>query len=320
MWFGFATRKRVVNPLNELAASLCYANHFSFATRCTPKSYIMKIKTTLLLLLCALYLQAQHDYVTFAPQTYIYEITTAEADSFYHQSQYTFESESWHFHTLRDSILHDSPKEFKEIGHFIFVSIEKENVLFNLRSFNSLTAHVLNSKRDLSIQVFDNEGLTVSNSEVFLDDTRIPFQQKSKSYFLKKQKNGGFLKITAKGETIFYKLSREKGRWALVQTWQRFTYTPIGRFVTKPYRMVKGFIKYMYSGVVRKNWRHVYWSRFIPFKKLVYRIKQNSEKRGGYIVLNKPKYQPGDTVKVKAYLTNHKGKPLRRPQTLSFKG
>jgi hypothetical protein len=36
-----------------------------------------------------------------------------------------------------------------------------------------------------------------------------------------------------------------------------------------------------------------------------------SEKHKGYLVFNKPKYMPGDTVKFKAFIINKKGKPIK---------
>lgn len=48
------------------------------------------------------------------------------------------------------------------------------------------------------------------------------------------------------------------------------------------------------------------------------REQRFSQKWRGYLVFNKPKYLPGDTVKYKAFVTNLKGKPLTDSVTVAL--
>ncbi len=51
------------------------------------------------------------------------------------------------------------------------------------------------------------------------------------------------------------------------------------------------------------------------------RSRSSTSVSPGYMVLNKPKYKPGDTVRLKAYLLDrNKGKPIRKKVGLSLKG
>jgi hypothetical protein len=275
----------------------------------------MKLKTTLLLLLYSFYLQAQQDYERFAPQIYIYEITANEADTLYQKSQYSFEPSPWHFHTLRDSIMHTSPKDFKEIGHFIFVSTIEEFVNFELRSINTISAEILNNKRDLNLQVFDNQKNATNEAIVLLDNKYIPFDLQTNTYRLKKHRKGGLLRITVKDETIFYEVDKNNSTWRIVKRWRRFVSTPIGRIINTPYRWGKSSFFYGRRVILNGNWQIYNWRNFIPF----YRLFTKDRSQKGYIVLNKPKYQIGDTLKIKAYIAKYNGKPLKKAQQLKIK-
>lgn len=294
---------------------LTITNPLPYILRCILKSYIMKLKTTLLLLLCAFYLQAQKEYATSAPQTYIYEITTEEADTFYQKSSYSFQPKSWHFHTLRDSILHKTPTDFTKSGHYIFVSTIQEDVTFELRSINTISAEVLNNKRDLNLQILDSQGNATNKATVLLNKKSIPFDTKTNTYRLPKKRTGGLLHITLNEETIFYDVSRDNDTWRIVRRWRRFVRTPIGRFINTPYRWGKRSFSYV-RGVIRNgNWRIYNWQNMIPF----YRLFTRDRAQNGYIVLNKPKYQIGDTVKIKAYIAKPNGKPIKKEQRLAIR-
>jgi len=276
----------------------------------------MKSKTTLLFLLCGFYLQAQQFYSSAAPQTYIYEISAAEADTFYQKSTYHFEPQSWHFHTLQDSIMNDAPKKFTKTGHYIYVSTNGELLNFELRSINTISATILNNKRDLSIQVFDSQGNATKEANVFLDKQAIPFDTKTNTYRLKKQRKGGHLRVSLNGETIFYDISKNNNTWRIVRRWRRFVRTPIGRFINTPYRWGRNSFFYVKRVIQYGDWEIYNWREKIPFYKLFTRAKDQK----GYIVLNKPKYQLGDTLKIKAYITNRNGKPLKKAQRLRISG
>ncbi|MGB1218025.1 MAG: hypothetical protein ACPG5P_09120, partial [Saprospiraceae bacterium] len=64
--------------------------------------------------------------------------------------------------------------------------------------------------------------------------------------------------------------------------------------------------RWVYGGKREKG----YHSDVYNNEKIYWGRKRKST--NGYIAQNKPKYLPEDTVKVKAYLTNHKGKPLSK--------
>ena len=275
----------------------------------------MKLKTTLLFLFCSLFLQAQQDYLSYSPQTYIYEITADEADSLYQKSSYSFKPETWHFHTLRDSIIRGIPKDFKTPGHYIFVSTVGEFMDFELKSINTISAEVLNNKRDLNLQVFDNQKNASKEAIVLLDKKSIPFDTQTNTYRLKKQRKDGLLRITLNDETIFYEVDKNNSTWRIVRRWRRFVRTPIGHFINTPYRWGKSSFYYVRGLIQNGSWRIYNWKRFIPF----YRLFTRGKEQKGYIVLNKPKYQIGDTLKIKAYIANRNGKPLKKAQRLKIR-
>ena len=274
----------------------------------------MKKSLTFLLLFTAHLLCAQVRTLTHAPQTYIYKITDKEAESFYRKSRFSFQPEPQHFHTLYDSIDYEVPKNFTDNGHFIFASVVNEEIIFELKSYQSISAEIRNNDRDFRLQVFDRQRNPVTTAKVTLADEPVPYHAKTGTYRLKKQRHGGLLRIETEDETAFYNVHTDTDGKRIVRRWRRFVRTPVGRLINSPYRWGRNVFSYLRRGISRNRWTIYNPQKFIPF----YRYFQRRKQQNGYLVLHKPKYNIGDTLKIKAYLTNHRGKPLRKAQRLTI--
>ncbi|MFK7770633.1 MAG: alpha-2-macroglobulin family protein [Saprospiraceae bacterium] len=217
---------------------------------------------------------------TFSDLTSIYKITANEAKTLFQKKD--MELTDQFFHTPIDTFSSSNYKRAELNGHYLFVKAIGSQLHINLKSYNSIHAIILNNQRDLALQVIDSLGNTIENAQIFLGKKQIPFDQKTKSYRKRKKYKGGFLTIKVNDETLFYFLNRKDRTSIFSKKWKRFRSTKIGRVLIPPYYF------------------------------------KNSKATKGYIVLNKPKFQPGDTVKIKAYFTNHKGKPFKRKLQLNL--
>ncbi|MFK7903712.1 MAG: hypothetical protein AB8B69_01240, partial [Chitinophagales bacterium] len=181
-----------------------------------------------------------------------------------------------------------SPKEMPLSGYYLKVTANQENLHIQLKEWHSISAQILNHQKGFSVRVIDSMGVLLKDAKVFLNNKIIPFNEATKTYFLNKNKKKGFLKIEALGETIFYDIDDKSNSYP-----KPFFRTKFGKIVKSPYTLV------------RSSW----WKLRNLFRG---GMSHKPKKYQGYIACNKPKYQPLDTVKVKAFITNKKGKPLSR--------
>ncbi len=241
-----------------------------------------------------------------SPITAIYKISDDEAEALF-QSPH-LEMEDKYFHTLVDTF--STIRSFKNEtlnGHYLFVKAVNDELEVLLESFLTISAVPLSNRRDLTIQVIDSLGKVIENAEVFFGKKKLKYDKSIQAFRKKKTNKGGFLKVKANGETVFYQVNDRDKISVFKKRYYRFRSTKIGWLMTTPLRW-GGKVWYFFKNGIQGGWWN--WS--------IFRRRKKDKSHRGYIVLNQPKYQPGDTVKVKAYLTNHKGKPLTRDLQLKF--
>lgn len=269
----------------------------------------MKVRTiTIIFILFTSILFAQKEgYPVESPHTYIYQLKNKEVTKIFESRK--LEIEDAYFHTLIDTFSTRNYQKPLPPGHYLFVKAQWEKLNLELKSVNAITAKVLTDERDFAVQVADSLGKSIESATVFLGKKEVPFDPKTKSYRLKKWNKDGLLRIEFSNESLFYDVNRNTSKPLIVKRYWRFRSTKIGRIVTLPIRVFSFPIRYVYNGI-----RHRYWRLRLPFRNWFNRGKSVK----GYIATNKPKYQPGDTVKVKAFITRPNGKPWNQSVDLRF--
>lgn len=265
----------------------------------------MRILLLLIFLLGKMSFGFSQNIVTKSSVTAIYKITDDDAEKL-------FKSPSWHddfhFHTFIDTFSTNSyPKESTLKGHYLFVKAVNDELDVSLKSFLSISAIPLNNRRDLTIQVVDSIGNIIENAEVAFEGKKLKYDKSIQAFRKRKTNKGGFLKVKANGETVFYDVHDRDKTSVFKKRYYRFRNTKVGWIVTTPFRLGNK-VWYFFKNGFKHHWWH--WD--------ISRWRRKDKVHPGYIVLNQPKYQPGDTVKVKAYLTNHRGRPLTRDLQLKF--
>ena len=244
--------------------------------------------------------------ISKSPITAIYKITDEEAEAFFKSPE--LEMEDKYFHTFIDTFSTNRYLKMENLnGHFLFVKATNDDLDVLLESFLTISAIPLNNRRDLTIQVIDSLGKVIESAEVLFGKNKLKYDKSIQAFRKKKINKGGFLKVKANGETVFYQVYDRDKISVFKKRYYRFRSTKIGWVATTPFRWGGKVWSFLTHGF-RDHW----WSWNI------FRKRKKDKSHRGYIVLNQPKYQPGDTVKVKAYLTNHKGKPLTRDLQLKF--
>lgn len=193
-----------------------------------------------------------------------------------------------------------------EPGYYINAWVREEQLYLSLEDNTSISAVVLNNDRDFAVQVLDTAGQLL-NAKVWLNNKAIKYDVITKSYRLPKHKKGGLLKVEASGQMVYYEVSKENTH----RDNQYFKQTPFGYYITTPVRWGKNVYHYFKRGFEYNNWR-------IYRLQNIFRKKEKSFK--GYIALNKPIYRHGDTLQLKAYVADYKGKPWQKDIRLRITG
>lgn len=255
--------------------------------------------------------------------TYIYKITDPEAKSIY-KNDFAEIDQSF-FHTLVDSIPTDSSyHEVLPTGHYLKTFTEKNKLTFSITSVQNFEVKIINNNTDLSIQVYDSIGNIIDNAEVRSKSKRLRFDEKSQAYKDRKSNRKGLLSVTYQGFTAYYNLERSynnsqfkrSSRKVLYSFPIKYVWIPIRYVIYLPIDGVKSISRGYPQGTISRTWNFFQKSYrkiaciFDDYHCGYYNNYKFTQKHTGYLVFNKPKYLPGDTVKFKAFIVTKKGKPI----------
>lgn len=285
------------------------------------------IPTLLLLLLCNI--SSSQNLIESRETsyyTYIFKLNDKEARNIYKKDLWQVDDS--YLHSVVDSIPTDSVyKKNLPAGHYLKVYTDKNKLKFDVTSVQDFDVMIARNNTDLVIKVYDAEGNIIPDAEVDVRWKKVRFDKKTQSYIDKKSNQKGLLQVTWKDFTAYYDLSRSINNSAIKRTTRKIVYgTPI-KYVWLPVRYViflpidgvKSLVNGYPQGTIQRTGRF--------FTKSYYKIAclfddyycdyygSNSfqNKHSGYMVFNKPKYLPGDTVKLKAFIVNKHGKPINNP-------
>lgn len=239
--------------------------------------------------------------------TYVFSISAGMARQLYQHPKDTIDISL--LTSPVDSFFSAKEEQVRTSGHYLYVRPSLENLDIQLRSYYRSRVEVQNNDRDLALEVIDAAGNSRADARVWLKKKQIPYDEASRTYRLKRHAGGGFLQVAIDQDTLFYDLNSDtRGPvfFRRIEYWRRGT---AGYIVTTPIRWLENSYRYLNRGIRWGDWgmrSHPFWflQREAGFK--------------GYVLLNQPKYRPGDTLRVKAYLAAGKGKPWSHPARLQI--
>ncbi|MBX2927734.1 MAG: carboxypeptidase-like regulatory domain-containing protein [Saprospiraceae bacterium] len=281
--------------------------------------------------LCNVALTAQNDLLNSrqsSAYTYLYRISNQQAGAICRAE--TWQADPTFFHTLTDSFSTGSAFNRRlPAGHYLQTRIVKNELKMDLLSVQFFDVTLLDNGADLCIAVQDTLGRVLPDATVKVDERRIPFDAKTQSYRLPKSNKKGMLTVEHSGLVTYYDLRRS---WNNPAVKRLLNNSPL-RYVWRPVRFAVRLPADAVSSLV--SGRRKYTTRRTGqfFKSIgrsiacildEYACRQTRAERfadrwQGYMVFNKPKYLPGDTVKFKTFLVDQRGKPLRDSATVLLK-
>lgn len=241
--------------------------------------------------------------------TFIYKITNEEAAVLYDHEDVPVKET--YFHTVTDFFPTDSVYR-KELptGHYLFVTSRNANLDCELESINNLEMTILDNHRDLMLLFTDQKGEEIQSLEPRIGIRKIPYSGKLKAYRISTTNRRGTISVRYDGHVSFFEINRQYNNTLPARAKRRVLGTfPINHIISPVVyitRTVRGLFDYPH----------------ISPPGIYYRVKRIFDPKTfkGYMVLNKPRYRPGDTVKLKAYVTTRKGKPVNRNVKVTLSG
>ncbi|MEZ5041926.1 MAG: alpha-2-macroglobulin family protein [Saprospiraceae bacterium] len=237
----------------------------------------------------------------------VFQLTAKEAAYLYEKEPLSVPAA--YFHTLVDSFLSGEPsRPLLPNGHYMEVEAKREVLSIQLRSIHAHTVLTFNNERDLSLRVINESGESQVDALVQLGAKKISFDGKTQSFRLKKRNRGGFLQVSIAGDTLFYDVNPQNNKPLIARRYRRFANTDVAFILTTPIRLVFNVYRYFERGIRRNYWR----PRFPRFRR-------KDKSLNGYVVTHKPKYQPNDTLRMKAFVTLPKGRPINKALRLKIR-
>ncbi|GIL22895.1 MAG: hypothetical protein BroJett042_14080 [Bacteroidota bacterium] len=260
----------------------------------------------LLLLLVATTISYAQDLPTSRRSSYytfVYKVTNAEAEALYKNRQPT----QAFCHSLFTLYPSDSAR-FQDklpVGHYLEVKTIEGKLHYELVSINNTNLTLLSNQRDFIFTISDQSGNRINNAQVKIRNQPIAFNNKDNAYVDQKSNKRGLLSVTVNGHTAYFQIERQRNNTLFVRSGKRilgtFPINHIASVIVYPVRTVKNLVK----------------GYGVSAPGIYYKAKQWIEPKyekdwKGYIVFNKPIFKPGDTLRIKAFFTNKRGKPISK--------
>lgn len=265
--------------------------------------------------------------------TYIYQLDHQQARRIYRKGLSGIDST--YFVRLVDQYPTDSTyRTALPYGNYLRTWTYRDSLMVEQLSVSNVDLRVLNNGADLRLQLYDSTGAVIPDAQVQLRNKRIPWDSQQRLYRLRKNNRQGVVEVQYDHHTSFFHLER-----ALNNSWwrrvsNRVLYSVPLKYVTIPLRLIIRSPLDIYYSVRRKYPQGIFYYLYRPFRTLYQSIRYGEpqgwvskvaclfsrehcsfryDRYQGYLAFNQPIYRPGDTVRCKAYVLNHRKKPLKKP-------
>lgn len=232
--------------------------------------------------------------------TFIYKITNEQAHRLYKDMWYL---ENSFLSNLYDLYPTDSTyKKNLPLGHYVYVKTVAGDLSCELESVNNLDMKILDNHRDLVMLFHDSTGAELSSLDVRIKSKSIPFEKKTGTYRLRKSNRKGIVRVVYLGHVSYFEISRRFNNGFAIRTGKKFIQTFPINHILSPIPYINNSVRSVFTG----------GSVYPPG--IYYRVRRIFKPKTytGYIVFNKPEFKPGDTVRLKGFVTTKKGKPYKK--------
>ena len=223
---------------------------------------------------------------------YIYQLSNEQALEFLKKKRIPPGDTSF-FQQLVDSFPpHEKPPVLPVPGHYLLIRILNEKLEAELISRNNINIQFLDNNRDLSLVITGLDGQPLEALHPRVRNYSIPFDSRTRTYLHPGSRLRGWLTVVHDRHLNIQHIDRSSGGRSI--------------FASPPFSFVAQLADYAISIPLDLF-------RSIEYRHLsgIYQNILSSPEYRGYMVLNKPRYRPGETVHYKAYITDSFGRPYK---------
>jgi hypothetical protein len=223
--------------------------------------------------------------------TYVYKISSAKAKEAFIGDRNKLAD---YCKVIVDSFPSDSDYDKKlPNGYYAFMNVEQNKVVYSLKSYTDLQVKISSRHHKHALVVFDKTGIIRKDVKVTMNEKKIPFHAATQSFnFFYKKEEGLITVHTNEGDVYF---SYDDNAYE--------SYDNFGERIRA-------------SKIYSLPERTVWYGRKQVRKLRAVLAGKSLETYTGYMAFNKPKYLPGDTVKMKSFIANSSGKPISEKLSL----
>lgn len=252
--------------------------------------------------------QQKPQFSTQSNYTLVYKLSLEEAKNIAHSGT-TSVTEFDFFKRIPYDTLADNEagRHTRQNGFYLLVKPVKQKLNVSLQLVQNLEIKKIADKGHLRFIIIEDGIREVKPTEVSIDGRSIEYNEEIKAYRTKLRRGGNTVVVGHKGEEAIFPVFKSYN-----PLFYRFGNKVLSSFpvklIYKPGRDIYQSIAYgETTGIVRKVGS-------IFFRDLRYANAY------GYLLLNKPKYNPGDTLRYKLKLAKEDGRPYNRKVTLNLGG
>lgn len=224
------------------------------------------------------------------------------------------------FMTLVDSVETNKLNEFNfsnsmEYGYYLTVWTEKEILKVKLTTIAPLNVVLQSNAKRAWLIVYDSLGNELPNLKIKLNNQLLSYNKKLKSYTLPNRKKTANIEIEYAEQTWHLFAQRQTNHYYYKRSFlKKIVYGfPIKYCWIVPYREVKKVVRAIdYGSVEDLGVVHFFVDLFTEEDESRNTPYFDGKHYGGngYIVMNKLKYRPLDTLRFKTYLVDKEGIPI----------
>ena len=173
-------------------------------------------------------------------------------------------------------------------GNYFVAGADGNHLVFSDHTVDDFNFKIIPGEQ-MKLCLYDSLGNIIRNAEVKCGSSQLKFDITTQTYNANNVKDGQIIEIMNKGVAHYIEIEKDKST--------RY-YSSNNNAFKKSWRIVK------------HKWFNLKQSIIGFFNPAEREIK---DKYTGFIVFNKPKYKPGETVKLKAYMTGYNDKLYNKP-------
>ncbi|MBN2611838.1 MAG: hypothetical protein JXB00_09815, partial [Bacteroidales bacterium] len=270
--------------------------------------------------------------------TFVYKLTPQEARKIYQKGTKKIDSTLYHNFVASIPDGRNIPPRL-EAGYYLRLRAQANRMYYELEPVIPFEVKVLKNNSDLLISVYDTTGKKIRDAECRMGLRRIPFDKKSGLFRISKGNCKGLLTVTHNGFDGLYYLEREKYNPAALRISKKIAHSVPLRYAYIPVQMVMNVPRDIYNLAARGRTTGIIYLVTKPFRDIYQTISwgeprgfissivcifsddycnQRKKSTDGFSAFSKPIYKPGDTLKAKFYILDHKKNPYGKELELSI--